>query len=52
MGLIKHLRVLEIATGRPYPFPTPPPLLFARVSCKEFESKGKRCGKCLVACYY
>ena len=25
MGLIKHLRVLDITAGRPDPFPTPPP---------------------------
>ena len=51
MGPIKYRRALEIAAGRPDPFPTPPPLLCSRLGCKELGRKGKRCGKCLVACY-
>ena len=42
MALIKHLRTLNIAAGRPNPFPTPPSLLCARVSFKELGSLGKR----------
>ena len=42
MGLIKHLRALDIAAGRPDPFPTPPPLLCARAACGKVGSKGKR----------
>ena len=51
MALIKHLGALDIAAGRPDPFPTTPPLLCARVSSKELGTQGKRCGKCFVASY-
>ena len=51
IGLIKHLRVLEIAAGRPDPFPTPLLLLCARVGCGKVGSLKKRCSKCFVACY-
>ena len=51
MRLVKHLRALEIATGRPDPFPPPPPLLCTHVSCGKVGSPEKRCGKCFVACY-
>ena len=37
MVLIKHLRALEIAAGRPDPFPTPPLLC----ACNEVESPKK-----------
>ena len=52
IGLIKHLRAIEIAAGRPDPFPTPSPLLCVHISCKELGIKGKCCGKCLVAGYH
>ena len=47
MSMVKYLRALEIAAGKPDPFRTPLPLLCARVGC------GKRgsLGKCFVACY-
>ena len=67
MGIVKYIRALEIAEGKPDPPPPPPsmvderkpkpllpppPPLCARVGCGELGSQDKRCGKCLVACYF